>query len=374
MTDSADADPRAGGRPLRASEHLQRMVARAMGRLPGAMLVRLSGGAPVVVDGQTLDPHVQWVLSMRRRRGTHGLVEPTPQIGRARFRRECLTFAAPKTRVGHVREFEIPGAAGPLRVRHYAPDEPSPQPLTVYLHGGGFVIGDLDTHDEACQLLCRHARMHVLAVDYRLAPEHPFPAAPDDSRAALEWARAHAAELGADPVRVAIGGDSAGGNLAAVVAREAARDGTPPAAQLLIYPVTDHSAAMWPSEKLFSDGYFLSTADRRGFSHWYTAGTACPDSDPRISPLRATDLAGLPPALVATAGFDILRDEGEAYAAAMRGAGNVVRHERFPSLGHGFLHMTTVTPAARRAVVRIAREWRALLDGAAESASSPQVV
>jgi acetyl esterase len=353
---------RAPDRRITAAEHLQRIVAQALGTLPGPVLVRLSGRPPVVMDGQTLDPHVQLVLAMRKKRGVRGLVEPTPAEGRARFRHECRIFGAPKTKVGAVRDFEIPGPAGPLRVRHYAPEASGLRPLTVYLHGGGFTIGDLDTHDEPCRLLCRHGRVHVLSVDYRLAPEHPFPAALEDAHAALRWAQAHAAELGADAAKVGIGGDSAGGNLAAVASIEAAREGCPPVAQLLIYPVTDKRRSR-PSEAMFSDGFFLSTADRKGFSRCYTGRSAAADEDPRVSPLLTRELGGLPPALVVTAGFDILRDEGVAYAEALEAAGTETRHVRIPSLGHGFLHMTTVTPAAHKAMVRIAHDWRALLDG-----------
>lgn len=353
-------DSSAADRPVTRAEHLQRMVARAFGKLPGSVLVRLSGRPPVVMDGQTLDPHVQWVLSMRGRRGHRGLVEPTPQLGRARFRRECRAMGMPATPVGSVRDFEIPGPAGPLQVRHYAPADDEPRPLTVYLHGGGFTIGDLDTHDEPCRILCREGRMHVLSVDYRLAPEHPFPAAPDDAMAALRWAQAHAAELGADPARVAVGGDSAGGNLAAVLSIEAAHD-RPPAAQLLIYPATD-SETRRPSEAKFSDDFFLSMASRHGFSHCYTGATRHTGMEWRVSPLRAPELGGLAPALVVTAGFDILRDEGDEYARALTAAGTRTEHVRFPSLGHGFLHMTTITPAARAAMVRIAHGWRELLD------------
>jgi acetyl esterase len=233
----------------------------------------------------------------------------------------------------------------------------------VYLHGGGFVIGDVDTHDEPCRLLCRHAGTHVLSVDYRLAPEHPFPAALDDARAALRWARAHAAALGADASRVAVGGDSAGANLATVAARLAAREGAPPDAQLLVYPPTDGPTAR-PSRALFGDGWFLDRADRDAFMAHYTAGAGVGEEDPRISPLRAADLGGLPPALVVTAGFDILRDEGEAYAAALAAAGTPVRAYGEDALPHGFIHMTGVAPAAHRAVVRLAFEWRALLDPA----------
>ena len=347
--------------PIRLRERVERAVALGLARLSGRLPVRLSGEPPVTMDGQTLDPHVQLVRALRRKRSPYGLCEPTPEVARARFRRESLLFCGPRTRVGSVRDFEIPGPGGPLRVRQYAPQFASPRPITVYLHGGGFVIGDLETHDAACRILCRDADIHVLSVDYRLSPEHPFPAALEDAHAALRWTRANAAELGADPSRVALGGDSAGGNLAAVVSRLAGAKEAP-VAQLLIYPATD-STTVRPSATMFGEGYFLSRADRAGFNHHYLDGTGVGVEDWRVSPLLATDLSNLPPALVVTAGFDMLRDEGEAYAEALRAAGNTVRTMRIPAHGHGFLHMTGVSPAARAAMVDVAREWRALLDG-----------
>lgn len=344
---------------------MERWVARLLVRLPPRLQVWLSGGPPIVVDGQTLDPHVQLVRALRRRRGRPGLCEPDPERARAIFHRESVLFRGPVTPVGRVRDFDIPGPGGPLRVRHYAPDAREPRPLTVYLHGGGYVIGDLETHDEACRILCRHGEVHLLSVEYRLAPEHPFPAALDDALAALRWAQAHAAELGADPARVAIGGDSAGGNLAAVAAQLTARD-RPPFAQLLIYPPTD-SETERPSQSRFSEGWFLSQDDRDAFARHYLEGTGVTGEDPRVSPLLAAELWGLAPALVATAGFDILRDEAEAYHEALAAAGNLARLTRLPGHGHGFLHMTGVSPGARAAMVRVAEEWRALLDDASRA-------
>ncbi|HEV3050870.1 MAG TPA: alpha/beta hydrolase [Longimicrobium sp.] len=347
--------------PIRVSERIQSLAARLLARLPGHVSVRLSGEPPIVVDGLTLDPHVQNVRAQRRRHNPHHLCEPTLEQGRARYRRDALVYRGPATQVGAVRDFTLPGPGGPLRVRHYAPAAAGPRPLTVYLHGGGFSIGDLDTHDEACRILCRHGEGHVLAVEYRLAPEHPFPAALDDARASLRWAQAYAAELGADPARVAIGGDSAGGNLAAVVAIET-RGGRPPAAQLLIYPVVDRRNTR-PSQQRFGQGYFLSDEDRAAFTGYYLGGTGVADDDWRVSPLYAPDLSGLAPALVATAGFDMLRDEGEAYADALHAAGTPVRRMRADAHGHGFLHMTGVSPGARRAMVDVAEAWRAVLNG-----------
>ena len=341
-------------------ERLQLALLRAIGRLPARLQTWLGGG-PVRVDGETLDPMVQIVRGVRRRRNPYGLVEPTPEIARQRFRHETLAFRGRVTPVGAVRDFTIPGGAGPLPARHYAPAASHAQPLVVYLHGGGWVIGDLDTHDEPCRILCAHARMHVLSVDYRLAPEHPFPDALDDARAALRWAQSHAGSLGARADAVAIGGDSAGGNLATVIAAESARAGTPPAAQLLVYPPTD-SVTPRPSQSLFGFGYFLSRVDREEFSKHYLGGTGATGADPRVSPLLGRDLAGQPPAFVVTAGFDLLRDEGEAYAAALAAAGTPVQLERAAALGHGFIHMAGVSPAARATMERLARDWRGFLD------------
>jgi acetyl esterase len=201
----------------------------------------------------------------------------------------------------------------------------------------------------------------VLSVEYRLAPEHPFPSGLEDAGAALAWVQANAAALGADPSRVSIGGDSAGANLSAVVSCLTSR-GKRPLAQLLIYPPTD---GMTPrrSYELFGEGFFLSMKDRNAFGRYY-AGTAARGADARRSPLHASDLSNLPPALMITAGFDLLRDEVEAYAQALASAGTVTRLQKYPSLGHGFIHLTGICPAARRAMVGIAHEWRALLDAA----------
>jgi acetyl esterase len=345
---------------LTLKERLQGFAARALGRLPVGAQLKLSRRPPVEVDGQRLDPCLQLVLTLNRGRVRHGLCEPDPVTARARFRREIQIFGGPKTRVGAVRDFEIPGDAGHLRVRHCAPPTPS-RDLLVYLHGGGFVIGDLETHDEPCRLLCLHARTHVLSVEYGLAPERPFPAGLHDALAALRWAQSNAGTLGADPSRVSVGGDSAGGNLAAVAAQLTARE-RPPFAQLLIYPATDAVKEERPSKKLFGRGFFLARTDCDDFFHHYTEGTGTRREDPLASPLRADDLSGLAPALVATAGFDYLRDEGDAYARRLQEAGVEVAWRRFTSLGHGFINLTGLCPSARAALVEVARDWRALLE------------
>lgn len=345
------------------SERVQGLIASALGHLPTWLQLRLSGQPQIVVDNQTLDPQLQLLLGIQRKRRRYGLCQPSPAEARARFRREVLATAVMKTSVGAVRDFEIPGEDGALRVRHYAPLTSRHRDLLVYLHGGGFVIGDLDTLDEPCRLLCRHAETHVLSVDYRLAPEHPFPAGLNDTLTALRWAQENAASLGAARSRVAMGGDSAGGNLAAVAAQLATQDGFPLVAQLLIYPATDVSTPR-ASKEMFGAGFFISREDCDAFFHHYTNGTGVSGDDPRVSPLRAADHAGLPPALVVTAGFDLLRDEGEAYAAALRKAETVAQLRRFPALGHGFIHLTGISRAAHDAMLEIARDWRALLDSA----------
>ena len=225
-----------------------------------------------------------------------------------------------------------------------------PLPLLVFFHGGGFVVCDLGTHDALCRNLCAGAGCVVASVDYRLAPEHRFPAAPDDCLAATRWAAEHAAELGADPARVAVGGDSAGGNLAAVVALRA-RDGGGPrlAGQLLLYPTTDAAAAGMPSLVENAEGYGLTVRDMAWFKDRYFDGPS-DAGNPHASPLRAADLRRLPPALVQTAEYDPLRDEGEAYAARLREAGVPTAVSRRAGMFHGYLFFPGLVAAADAAL------------------------
>ncbi|MEM1056581.1 MAG: alpha/beta hydrolase, partial [Bacteroidota bacterium] len=225
-------------------------------------------------------------------------------------------------------------------------------PLVVFFHGGGFVEGDLETHDEPCRVLCREARHAVLSVAYRLAPEHRFPAAYDDCVAAFRWAQAHTARLGVDVDRVTVAGDSAGGNLAAGVA-QATRDEAPPAAQFLIYPATDHPGT-YASREWF-DGFLLPDDLRAAFFEVYSGG-ADVARDPRMSPLHGV-LAGLAPAFVLTAGFDVLRDEGEGYAHALEAAGTPTVLVRQADQPHGFLHLTHVSRSAEQGWTAAARRW-----------------
>lgn len=255
--------------------------------------------------------------------------------------------------IGAVTDRQIAGPDGLIRMRFYTPREMNgPSPALVFLHGGGFALGDLESHDSLCRVLAEWAMVRVVAVDYRLAPEHPFPAGVNDCVAAWHWVVENAAGLAIDPDRIAVGGDSAGANLATVVAQEMVRTGGPvPRSQLLIYPITDFTSTS-ASRRLFARGYFLTDELIDQFDDAYLVNGE-DRTDPRISPIRG-DLHDLPTAHVVTAGFDPLRDEGEAYADAMSAAGVRVTTQREDGLIHGFANMVGYGTAAPAAVRRMA--------------------
>ncbi|MDP9457018.1 MAG: alpha/beta hydrolase [Actinomycetota bacterium] len=257
----------------------------------------------------------------------------------------------------------IPGPAGEIPIRVYTPAGEGPKPVIVYFHGGGWVIGELDTVDNPLRRIANRTGAVVVSVDYRLAPEHVYPAAFDDCYAATAWVAEHAAELGGDPERVAVCGDSAGGNLAAAVAI-AARDRQGPrlAAQLLIYPVTDFDFTT-ESYGQNGEGYLLT----KGSMQWFWAhylGAQDLGQDPYACPARADDLARLPPAFVATAEFDPLRDEGEAYAANLRIAGVDVTAKRYDGMLHGFAWTLGATPSGAALIDDLAAAFSQVLKGA----------
>jgi acetyl esterase len=327
-------------------------------RLP-ERLQRVLAGRPVVVDGLTLATDLQ--LQLRLKRLVHPRSAETRPMAEGRRAIALDTFlVGGNLPVGSVRDLVAGGRPARLYVPTGAPDT---GPLLVFLHGGGFMHGDLETHDAPCRFLAEHAGVRVLAVDYRLGPEHRFPAAYDDALAAYSWAVEHAAELGADPDRIGVGGDSAGGNLSAGVAFEAARRGWPCRVQLLVYPATDARRATRSAE-LFATGFYLTGAYMDLANRSY-AGSDADLDDPRYSPAYADVPAGLAPALVFTAGFDPLRDEGEAFASRLAEAGVRVEATRFPDQIHGFFNIVGVGHSSRAANRRIAEALRAALAGPA---------
>jgi acetyl esterase len=342
-------------------DRLEIGLARLLCSLPPRLQVRLSGQPPIVIDGQTLAPDIQLLLAMIERFGSPSPETLPVEESRALRRRVAIAANGHPTPVKSVSDLTIEGPARPLKARHYVPDEPGgPHPLLVYYHGGGWTICDLDTHDELCRLIAVHAGVHVLSIDYRLGPEEPFPAAVDDAIASFEWAAENAERLGADPERVCVGGDSAGGNLSTVVCQQTRASGRSPFFQLLIYPGTDASTDR-PSKETCGQGFMLTRAEMDWFIGNYLHGVDVERADPRLSPLCAEDLSGLPPALVVTAGFDPLRDEGEAYAEALNAAGSPATLRRFPSLIHAFVNLTNVSPSSRDAVLEIAGATRAMV-------------
>jgi acetyl esterase len=295
-----------------------------------------------------VDPHLAPLLDLLAT--VPPMHEGSPDSARDAFRKLAVGSRPPEqvVVVGSVEEVVVPGPAGELDARVYRPEGSGPLPTIVLFHGGGWVIGDLDTHDAMARSLCRDCEAVVVSVAYRLAPEAPFPAAVDDAEAATRWVAERLPELGGSD-RLAVAGDSAGGNLAAVVAQRLRDSGGPRlCGQLLVYPavdVTGDYASRWEN----AEGYFLDLPTMAWFLDHYAADVALHE-DPRISPLRHTDLSGLPPAVVVTAEFDPLRDEGEAYAAALDEAGVEVEVRRFGGMIHGFFDMGAFSPGAQAAV------------------------
>jgi acetyl esterase len=311
-----------------------------------------------------LHPHAKALLDLMIERGVPPTHTLSPADARKFYReRRAVTQPEPPP-IAETRDLAATGPHGPIPLRLYHPQAAAARkaapPVLVYYHGGGWVIGDLDTHDTLCRQLALGAGCAVVAVDYRMGPEHRFPAAVDDCIAATRWVRDHAAELGVDATRLAVGGDSAGGNLAAVVSI-AARDAGDLAVrlQLLIYPATDHRRG-WPSHTSNGQGYMLTAETMTYFHDHYIADKAM-DLDWRASPLLHPDLSKLPPALVLTAGYDPLRDEALQYSHRLTAAGNRATHINFERQIHGFITMGKVIDEANAAVALCAAELRRAL-------------
>jgi acetyl esterase len=321
-------------------------------------LMRLLAGRPVEVEGEELDLQMQ--LLARLAAALTPESPPVSDVPRMRAEMEVMAPAMSGSRGSEVarEDRSVEGQRGPIPVRVYRRGR-SPLPVLVYYHGGGWVTGSIATHDGLCGQIAIDARCVVVSVDYGLAPEHTFPAAVDDALDAFRWARDGAEELGGDPARVAVGGDSAGGNLAAVVSQQCATLGERgPSAQLLIYPATDLSREA-PSYAAYGQGFYLTRDRIAWLKDRYIPVQE--RADVRASPLLNPKLAGQPPSLVVTAGFDPIRDEGRAYAEALEAAGVAVTYKNYEGVLHGFVNMAGRMPAARAAYDDVAREFGALL-------------
>ncbi len=321
---------------------IEKYAARSIARLPAPFVQRL--GSSIHIDGQTLDPHLKIVLAVNKSKGGFETLGSVIEARKA-YRHIVSIMERPKPPVASIRDRSIDSEHGAIPIRVYECLARAPRPAVVFFHGGGHVIGDLETHDGLCRRFCCELEATIVAVDYRLAPEHPFPAGVDDCVAAARWVVGQASELGIDPKRIALAGDSAGGNLAAVVSQEV--EGI--AFQLLIYPSTD-SRTKTPSKALFAEGFGLDTSTVDWFFGSYTNGASRELS--RISPAAGEGLGKSPPTHIATAGFDVLRDEGRAYGGLLEERGVRCTVENHSSLSHGFVHFTRL-PSCDAAVVRL---------------------
>lgn len=311
-----------------------------------------------ITRSERLHPEVRALLEMMDAQDAPPLEALDPVVARSARLEGMKMLGGEPEALDRVEDLSIPGPGGDIPLRIYGSEQGGLRPALVYFHGGGFVFGNLDTHDAVCRAIAKESGATVVSVDYRLAPEHKFPAAVEDSYAATVWVAANAERLGIDVNRIAVGGDSAGGNLAIVVAMRC-RDAGGPAlsAQVLIYPVTDSSSLDTASHRELAEGYFLTRAAMDWFTNHYLAS---PDQKrhPEVSPLLAPNVSGLPPALVITAEFDPLRDEGEAYAKRLHDAGVPVTISRYPGMIHGFVSMRGVLSGGRQAIKEAAEFTR----------------
>lgn len=289
-----------------------------------------------------LDPQAKWVLDIAEEKGLPSLDQLPPNEAKAAYEERALTLTFKDIDIDKAIDLDIPGPIGDVPIRIYQPvGMTKPLPVLVYYHGGGWVIGSRDTHDSLCRLIANSGPFVVVSVDYRMGPEHPFPAAVQDSVAALNWTAENIAEYNGNPDKIAVGGDSAGGNLSAVVCLAALKENTYlPIFQWLIYPATDMEMTT-PSHTKFAEGYFLTRSMMEYFQGHYLKNDA-DKKDWRASPLRAESLAGLPPALIQTAGFDPLQDEAIAYAERMNKEGCEAKHTHYEGMVHGFINLGSV--------------------------------
>jgi acetyl esterase len=301
-----------------------------------------------------LDPAVRQLLEAAEAEGNPPLESFSPEEARKLAIESLKTAGGTPEPVRSIENLRIPGPDCEIPIRIYTPDAPAPRPALVYFHGGGWVVCDLDTHDVVCTAIAHRAGAVVIAVDYRLAPEHKFPAAVTDSYAATAWVASNAKKLGIDPKRISVGGDSAGGNLAAVVSLKSRdQDGPAIELQVMVYPVTDLSSFATPSYQEFGENHYLTKSEMEWFRDHYLRSME-DARDPHASPLLTLDLSGLPPALIITAECDPLRDEGEAYAKRLANDGVAVTYTCYPGMIHPFFSLSGAIPQAFDAIQQVA--------------------
>ncbi len=332
---------------------LQAMIAKLLLKLPASWKIKMAGGAPVTLGGRTLDPNLQLISHNAAKQPPMSSMEP--EVAQAAAIEGLAMFAASPEPGVSFEDMTIPGKDGhKIPVRVYRPAEQDPSaPMMAYWHMGGGVILDIEACHAFCSIVAKTAKCPVVSVDYRLAPQHKFPVGLEDCISAYEWTLANAEKFGAPAGRAAIGGDSMGGNFSAIIAQESTRRGMPkPELQLLIYPATD-LVTEFPSAETYGETYPLSTDTMHWFMQQYL-----PEEFDRanvlLSPAQETRLEGLPPAVIATAGFDPLVDDGAAYAKKLEAAGVAVTFKCYDSLTHGFTAFTDIVPAARDACLEVA--------------------
>jgi len=327
---------------------LQRIIAKTIASLPGSIIVKLSGGEPITIEGRTLEPQLQ--MMAWNGRAAPPISSMPAEMVQAGMKEQLALLADVPSEGASVSDVTLPGPDGnDIPARLYRPSSQDPRhPLIVYFHMGGGVIGDLDTCHAWCAMLAQGAQAPVLSVDYRLAPQHIFPAGLNDCIAAYKWGVENAVKFGAPAGKAAVGGDSMGGNFSAIISQKMKREGGPvPELQLLIYPAIDLSVD-YPSKTAFANIFTLSADTMDWFMKQYLP-EGFDYTDLRVSPGQEKDLSGLPPAVIVTAGHDPLVDEGDEYAARLKAAGVAVMHKRYDSLAHAFTAFTFISPGSRKA-------------------------
>lgn len=314
---------------------------------------------PINDEGDSLSPLLYILLGLKRKAEMPFLYERSPEEGREQYRKDVIPLSA-NYAVKSISDFSIPFENRQLRIRHYSPCKNDVPAILVYFHGGGYVIGDIDTHDDICRLLSDQCGIQVLSVDYRLAPENPYPACIDDADFVVKWVQRNAEKFSIDEKSIMVGGDSAGATIAAATANNFSMTGNQVLAQLLIYPGTDRSS-YWPSYEKFGYDYFLNVKDREWFYSKYTKNCLRLTEETNVSPLKFNHNSKSTAAVIVTSGFDVLRDEGYAYVDKLKASSADIEHLHFGRLTHGFVNLIGVHRESEKASIKISGVLRKMV-------------